>query len=227
MTVGDSAYLELALLNDEDGNPLTPPQEYSLQEGDAVVFYLKRSAYDKKPLLAKTFTDAVIRLTPHDTVGLEPGKYFYYVQIVFANNDVNTVIDGEVLELCTGEHANPTLRNAYAIVSDSIRNENRLTGRIKTYSHAQVQDETLVAVERFDELDRPGRAGSVYFVKDDGNGASAVYLWSDKDGDYIVYGVNQKPLEKHLQDFENPHRVELMQVGHPLSNMEIDAILKM
>lgn len=227
MTVGDSAYLEVSVLNDSDGNPLTPPEEYHMQDGDSVIFYMKRAADDEKPILAKVFTDMVIRLTPHDTIGLEPGKYLYFVQIVFANNDVNTVIDGEEIELCVGEHAKPTLRNAYTILNDSMRNGNRLVGRIKEYSHLQSANGLVVPVDRLEDLERPGKAGVVYFVKDNGNGAGAIYLWSDENNDYLVYGINAKPLNDHLQDFNNPHRVELLQVGHPLTNMEIDAILKM
>lgn len=227
MSLGDSAYLEVKLLNDEDSNPLTPTEEYQMQDGDSLVFYIKRSVHDEKPVLVKTFTDTLIRLVPLDTAGLEPGRYFYFVQVVFANNDINTVIDGEALDLCAGEHASPTLRNAYTILSDTIRNQSRLVGHISTYSHTQTASGTFTSVDSLDDLARPGKNEVIYFVKDAGSGASAIYLWSADDEEYIPYGINAKPLENHLQDFNNPHHVELLQVGHPLTNMEIDAILKM
>ena len=36
--------------------------------------------------------DIIIKLSPEDTLYLDPGKYFYEIKIVLPNNEVNTII---------------------------------------------------------------------------------------------------------------------------------------
>lgn len=58
---------------------------YELEEGDKCYFGVKLDPEDDKPVILKKLTDYILELEPNDTQGLEFGKYWYDVYIVFAD----------------------------------------------------------------------------------------------------------------------------------------------
>ena len=78
MTRGDTAYFEITVY--------TPDGEiYELQKKDRLVFTVRetpKKTSGSPPLLEKSFQD------------IKYGKYFWDVEIIFANGDVNTVCAG-------------------------------------------------------------------------------------------------------------------------------------
>lgn len=90
MTRGDTAYFEITVY--------TPDGEiYELQKKDRLVFTVRetpKKTSGSPPLLEKSFQDRTIKLVPEDTNFLKYGKYFWDVEIIFANGDVNTVCAG-------------------------------------------------------------------------------------------------------------------------------------
>ena len=95
MTRGDTLRAQLEI-RDEAG------QAYTIQEGDAVRFAMKRSEMnakateyrDREPLAMKTIpTDTlVLKLDPEDTEGLPFGDYDYDIQLTCADGTVDTII---------------------------------------------------------------------------------------------------------------------------------------
>lgn len=84
MTRGDTETLKITVFRDDE--------EYTLQEGDKLVFTLKQNTYTKNILLQKLFVDNEIRIEHEDTKDLNYGTYYFDVQLTFANGDVQTVI---------------------------------------------------------------------------------------------------------------------------------------
>lgn len=97
LTRGDTLKCTIGLVNKATGEP------YDLAQGDSVRFALKHSrmnatktAYDdKSPLLTKAIPVATMALVldPEDTSGLDFGNYVYDVQVTFADESVDTVIE--------------------------------------------------------------------------------------------------------------------------------------
>ena len=82
LTRGDSFFCEFPLyLNGE---------AYELQEGDQVRFAVKADWDDTEPCICKQCDGYMLQLDPDDTKMLEFGKYWYDVEITFADGTVIT-----------------------------------------------------------------------------------------------------------------------------------------
>lgn len=85
LTRGDSAFLQLTIMN-EDGTP------YEMQDGDIVLFTVKRSVNDKDLLFQKRMDNGVVEITPEDTENLAYGDYVYDCQLKTFEGIVQTFI---------------------------------------------------------------------------------------------------------------------------------------
>ena len=69
-----------------------------LVTGDTVKFTVRRKENDvitfQKTVTAFTDGNALVEVLPADTVGKEPGRYVYDVEITFADGDVKTPAKG-------------------------------------------------------------------------------------------------------------------------------------
>lgn len=74
--------------------PDSETELYSPVEGDLIRFAMKRAYDDPVPLLVKEIPaeTMVLTLDPEDTKELPFGKYFFDIQITYANGDVDTFI---------------------------------------------------------------------------------------------------------------------------------------
>lgn len=87
---GDTAEFMVDILNRDD----TP---YELQEGDNVVFSVKNKTLDDRELIRKN--GPYVRIEPSDTSNLPFGRYYYDVQVSFADGSVDTIIPRNVFEI--------------------------------------------------------------------------------------------------------------------------------
>lgn len=85
LTRGDTAILRLDII-DEKGIP------YEIQNGDVVIFTLKRNVMERDVVFQKTMVNGKITINPKDTSSLEYGSYFYDVELTKENGFVATVI---------------------------------------------------------------------------------------------------------------------------------------
>lgn len=93
LTRGDSARLQIAITNDS-GEP------YEVQEGDEVLFTVKKTVADAMALIQKTMTEeGEILIQPADTEGLAFGRYVYDCQLKTAAGDVYTFIPPSLFKL--------------------------------------------------------------------------------------------------------------------------------
>lgn len=92
LTRGDSFYCEIGIA--QDGIPYVP------EDGDVIRFTVKREL-DGEALISKTIPNdtLVLHLEPNDTKTLAVGTYHFDVELTFANGDVDTFINNEVLIL--------------------------------------------------------------------------------------------------------------------------------
>lgn len=95
ITRGDTAYVNLNIFTDN-----MKKNEYILQEGDVLSFTVKKKIYDVEPVISKKFTSKQFKILSEDTNGLDFGKYVYDVKLLFANGDVNTIIESSYFEIC-------------------------------------------------------------------------------------------------------------------------------
>lgn len=87
LTRGDSMKVKLNLV-DSQGN------EYIPDQGDIIKFGLKTSTEDEeRPMIEKVISPETMELslTPEDT-DIEPGNYYYDVEVTMNNGFVTTVI---------------------------------------------------------------------------------------------------------------------------------------
>lgn len=94
MIRGDSFMATLSI-EDEYGVAYTP------QEGDTLVFTMKRSIDDSEPALVKNIPIDTVKLTiiPEDTQSLDVGTYVYSVKLKKTSGEVYTVISASFLTL--------------------------------------------------------------------------------------------------------------------------------
>lgn len=85
VTRGDTLHLEISL-QDQDG------QEYILQDGDKLVFTLKKNVNTKEIVLQKDIIANKFTISHMDTAILSYGTYVYDIQLTQSNGDVTTVI---------------------------------------------------------------------------------------------------------------------------------------
>lgn len=87
LTRGDNADIEV-IIKDLNGNT------YTLQEGDKLLFTLKRNCVTDTIVIQKDITsDSVITLEHDDTKDLNYGKYVFDVQLTMDDGQVYTVIE--------------------------------------------------------------------------------------------------------------------------------------
>ena len=100
MVAGDSACLQVVLKKEGQILPFG--------EGDIVFLSVKKNLKDSDYILQKKSTDfsqdgtAKIVLAAEDTRDLPPYKYFYDIQVNFANGDVKTIVEPSRLTLKAG-----------------------------------------------------------------------------------------------------------------------------
>lgn len=85
LTRGDTAVLSLSIKQD-DGT------EYVIENGDSILFTIKRSTKEKTVILQKAVADGKIKINPEETASLDYGSYCYDVQLKKADGTVATVI---------------------------------------------------------------------------------------------------------------------------------------
>ncbi len=85
ITRGDTLNLEIKL-TDQNGD------DYVLQEGDELVFTLKKDVYTQEILLQKNISGNRLTITHIETQTMKYGTYVYDVQLTQSNGDVTTVI---------------------------------------------------------------------------------------------------------------------------------------
>ncbi len=74
--------------------PESETEKYTPTAGDSVRFAMKRTYEDVNPLLVKEIPidTMVLTLDPEDTKRLPFGKYFFDIEITYANGQVDTFI---------------------------------------------------------------------------------------------------------------------------------------
>lgn len=88
LTKGDTLRCQVNIT--QDGEP------YELQEGDSVVFAMKRNFLSDTVLLSKTLPSSLLLiLNPEDTKQMQTGDYVFELEMTFANNDVDTFVQGK------------------------------------------------------------------------------------------------------------------------------------
>lgn len=94
MTRGDTFAADI-MIYQPNGKP------YELQEGDMILFTMKKSAKDLEPLVQKEVPISTMKLVleSEDTKNLEFGAYVYDVQLTKATGEVNTFITKSNLTL--------------------------------------------------------------------------------------------------------------------------------
>ena len=92
LTKGDSATLELTLMNGEE--------EYDYS-GDTVKMVVKRSQQDSEVVLEKTVEDSKIDLKPEDTNGIEGFGDFLYAIKVYHEAEAEAADDEPVIDVYT------------------------------------------------------------------------------------------------------------------------------
>lgn len=95
MTRGDTVKISVMIKYKSTGDPYTPV------EGDTVRFAVKKYIKDKNPVFTKDIPISTMLLVidPEDTKSLPFGPYYFDVQLIFANGDVDTFIQNGMLEI--------------------------------------------------------------------------------------------------------------------------------
>lgn len=93
LTRGDTAYLNVTITNDADDT------EYELQDGDTLVFTVKKNVDDDPIVQKKIAGGTVFHIEPKDTVLADFGKYKYDILLYTEAGDVFTVIPSSTFEL--------------------------------------------------------------------------------------------------------------------------------
>ena len=82
---GDTARFKIEILNQNE-------EPYELQEGDKLVFTVKKNVSTRCIALQKQIMGETFTITHDDTKNMVYGQYVYDVQLTQANGDVTTVI---------------------------------------------------------------------------------------------------------------------------------------
>lgn len=88
---GDSAEFDITARNKETKEP------YDFQEGDTVIFTVKRSAKSSIALIQKEGIQ--VRLRPEDTSSLPYGTYTYDVELTYADGYKDTFIQNKEFKI--------------------------------------------------------------------------------------------------------------------------------
>lgn len=84
MTRGDTGIINLKLTG-PDGKP------YEMSEAEYIIFSVKKNLKDDKTILRKKSSRASIIFEHEDTNNIEPGNYFYDIELNLAMNQVHTI----------------------------------------------------------------------------------------------------------------------------------------
>jgi hypothetical protein len=88
LTRGDTAYLDIDIVEDSTGEP------YEMKAGDTLTLSVKCTVNDAECCFCKTVEQTkLIVINPEDTAHLQFGKYKYDVQLNTAAGEVFTVIE--------------------------------------------------------------------------------------------------------------------------------------
>lgn len=93
LTRGDTAVFPLKVTYMDD-------TEYTFEEGDKVLFTVKKKTTDGETLFQKEITNGVLFLMPEDTKALPYGRYCYDVQLTKRYGTVRTIIPPHILKIC-------------------------------------------------------------------------------------------------------------------------------
>ena len=87
LTRGDTFKCEVKIYTAEG-------EEYIPAEGDIIRFAMKKTAYDRIPLIKKTISheDMLLEINPEDTQNLDFGTYIYDIQITLEDGTVDTFL---------------------------------------------------------------------------------------------------------------------------------------
>lgn len=83
VTRGDTGIINLNLTH--EGAP------YKFSEGDKVIFSVKKNLKDKNYVFRKESTNDTIFIAHEDTEDMEPGNYFYDIEIRYNHFQVATI----------------------------------------------------------------------------------------------------------------------------------------
>lgn len=93
LTRGDTAVFPLKVTYMDD-------TEYTFEEGDKVLFTVKKKTTDGETLFQKEITNGGLFLMPEDTKDLPYGRYCYDVQLTKQCGTVRTIIPPHILKIC-------------------------------------------------------------------------------------------------------------------------------
>lgn len=93
MTRGDTAVFPLKVTYMDD-------TEYTFEEGDQILFSVKKRTTENEALFQKEITNGVLFLMPEDTKSLACGRYCYDVQLTKHDGTVRTIIPPHILKIC-------------------------------------------------------------------------------------------------------------------------------
>lgn len=88
MTKGDDASFDVSVSYNDKCKP------YVMQQGDVLVFTVKKTAADEAAVIQKTLTELRLVLASADTKELAADNYKYDLQLTFADGRVQTVAVG-------------------------------------------------------------------------------------------------------------------------------------
>lgn len=124
---------------------------YELCEGDVLTFTVKKNDTDVEAVIQKT--GSTIQLVPSDTNKLAYGRYWYDVQLTFADGSVNTIIVPHPLYVCSEiTFGNEALDELGNVVDDTTYDRTRgihlfdssvcqLVGQLNVNTYNQCVDE--------------------------------------------------------------------------------------
>ena len=92
LTRGDSARIALTI-NKEDGTEYTP------QDGDQILFTVKKNTRTAEILFQHAFHDSQIYIVPQDTENLKYGDYVYDVQLTKVDGAVMTIVPPNTIKV--------------------------------------------------------------------------------------------------------------------------------
>lgn len=93
LTRGDTAVFPLKVTYMDD-------TEYTFEEGDKILFTVKKRTTDDETLFQKEIANGVLFLMPEDTKTLPYGRYCYDVQLTKQHGTVRTIIPPHILKIC-------------------------------------------------------------------------------------------------------------------------------
>ena len=96
MTRGDTVKLHVSISRKQTGEPYIP------QEGDTIVFSVKKKYSDAVPLIQKIIPNDTqyLIIDPEDTKDLPFGSYHYDIELIDSEGNVDTFIEDSIIDIC-------------------------------------------------------------------------------------------------------------------------------